>query len=331
MSKGSVMVQRLVIIALAMLLVSTPVEATEIISINPAFGLSPQGTRNPSQGGYFEGNIAGTGNVIGDNQFLNQDHRYGAQTGKPDTNLINLTVHVTDLHKPIDAIFTIKESSDPDGIESDQTDWLVTVKVINDVAPEHPIQNVRFELFEPSVSDLFGPDYLQHDPFLTAKQLLNDAATPDVGLRDHFDGLGIDGGITLHEPMKDRADGYPSSSYNSAYSDEHFPDWDLNPGGRTAVEFGGLAGGGGDLYFGETGIFTFGLTLPDDAFANGPPVQYFGLRVTANPEPTSLALAGFGMAAAAAARARRRRQARRRKDVDAGDDSSEPDAPCPAN
>jgi len=324
------MAQRLAIPALLMLLVSAPVEAAEIISINPAFGLSPQGTRNPSQGGYFEGNIAGTGNVNGNNQFLNQDHRYGAQAGKPDTNLINLTVHVTDLHKPIDAIFAIKESIDPDGI-SNQTDWLVTVKVINDVAPEHPIQNVTFELFEPSVTDLTS-EYFQYDPYLTARQLSNDELTPDVGLRDDFDFLGIDSGITLHEPMIDREDGYPSSSYNTAYSDEHFPDWNANPGGRASLDFGGLQGGGGDLYNGETGIFTFGLTLPFDAFSGGrPPTQYFGLRVTANPEPTSLALAGFGMAAAAAAGARRRRRARRGKDADTGDEASEPGASGPSS
>ncbi|MEO2031394.1 MAG: PEP-CTERM sorting domain-containing protein [Planctomycetaceae bacterium] len=96
------------------------------------------------------------------------------------------------------------------------------------------------------------------------------------------------------------------------------------------MEFGGLLGGGGDLYYGETGIFTFGLTLPFDAFTNGPSTQYFGLRVTANPEPTSLALAGFGMAAAAAAGARRRRRARRGRDAGTSDGACEPVATCSA-
>ena len=301
------MCHRLAFIPVWLVILNAPVQATQIVSINPAYGTNPIGQRNPSQGGYFSSPIAGTPSVTGDNQFLNQNLRYGAQSGKPDTNLINLTVHTTDLHKPIDAIFTIRDSFDPAGIESSRTDWLVTVKVINDVEPFHPIQNVRFELFEPGLADLTS-DNLNYDPYLGPMQLFDDAATPDVGLRDDFDFLGVESGITLHQPMIDREAGYPSSTYNTAYSDDHFPDWNTNPGGRTSLDFGGLQGGGGDLYYGETGVFTFGLTLPFDAFSNGPSTQYFGLRVTANPEPSSLALAGFGMAAAGAIRARRRRK-----------------------
>jgi MYXO-CTERM domain-containing protein len=312
------MAHRLAFIPLWLVVLTAPLQATQITSINPAYGTDPFGRRNPSQGGYFSSPIYGVPTVAGDNQFTNQDLRYGAQTGRPDTNLINLTLQATDLHKPIDAIFTIKASHDPLGIDTDRTDWLVTVKVINDVEPLHPIQNVRFELFEPDFTDLTAEN-INYKPYLGPRELFNnDAATPEVGLRDDFDVLFDNSGITLHEPMfngnrGNRGSGYPSSSYNTAYSDEHFPDWNTNPGGRTSLEFGGLLGGGGDLYYGETGVFTFGLTLPADAFSNGPSTQYFGLRVTANPEPTSLALAGFGMAAAGAIGARRRRRSSRQR------------------
>jgi len=80
-----------------------------------------------------------------------------------------------------------------------------------------------------------------------------------------------------------------------------------NPNIGTGFRFGGLNGGGGELYFGQTAISTFELS----AISTGNGLRNFALDFTANPEPASLLLAGLllGPAGIVANRRRRKREA----------------------
>ena len=73
----------------------------------------------------------------------------------------------------------------------------------------------------------------------------------------------------------------------------------------SGFRFGGLNGGGGEIYFGQTAISSFSLGAVSFAAAN----QNFGLTFVANPEPTTLLLGGLAMIPAAVAARRRRKLA----------------------
>lgn len=92
----------------------------------------------------------------------------------------------------------------------------------------------------------------------------------------------------------------PSSTYNT-----------VNFNGVTAgvptLHYGGLNGGGGELYTGQTGTFVFHLDVADFSAASLVGGS-FDLMMVANPEPTSLALAGLAVSAAGFGAARRRKK-----------------------
>jgi hypothetical protein len=77
-----------------------------------------------------------------------------------------------------------------------------------------------------------------------------------------------------------------------------------SPNLGAGFRFGGLNGGGGELYFGQTAIST--IELASITTANG--VRNFGLQFTANPEPASLLLGGLLLGPAGVIAARRRRK-----------------------
>lgn len=81
----------------------------------------------------------------------------------------------------------------------------------------------------------------------------------------------------------------PTSTYNAAYGSGL---------GATTLIFGGLQGGGGDLYFGQTATFTFTIDVPNSAVPLFAPNQSFTLTMVPNPEPTTLLLSAIPLAAA---------------------------------
>ncbi len=74
----------------------------------------------------------------------------------------------------------------------------------------------------------------------------------------------------------------------------------------TAIQYGGLSGGGGGLGYGNTVTLRFSVDVPGSS--NVSPPRVFTLRFTANPEPSSLALLGV-LGGTGAFFARRRRLA----------------------
>lgn len=80
--------------------------------------------------------------------------------------------------------------------------------------------------------------------------------------------------------------------------------------GVQTLQFGGLNGGGGEFYTGQTATFDFTIDLADYFVAtnNGFVVGSFVLTMVASPEPASLALAGFAMSTAGAGFVARRRK-----------------------
>lgn len=97
------------------------------------------------------------------------------------------------------------------------------------------------------------------------------------------------------------APGIGSSNYNTVNFNG------VLAGVRT-LQFGGFNGGGGELYTGQTGTFTFAIDLPDMTSSFGLTSAEFTLSMVANPEPASLALAGFAMSSAGAGYISRRRK-----------------------
>lgn len=69
--------------------------------------------------------------------------------------------------------------------------------------------------------------------------------------------------------------------------------------------FGGLAGGGGQVLFGQTAISTTGLDFADPFPVSGP--KNFSLKFTANPEPATLLLASMALVPGGLALRRRRK------------------------
>lgn len=74
----------------------------------------------------------------------------------------------------------------------------------------------------------------------------------------------------------------------------------------TGFRFGGLNGGGGEIYFGETAISSIGLTAFN--FGAAGVTRSISLQFTANPEPASMALAACVLGPAGVVIQRRRRQ-----------------------
>lgn len=90
----------------------------------------------------------------------------------------------------------------------------------------------------------------------------------------------------------------PTSTYNTVNFNG------INAGTPT-LQFGGLQGGGGELYNGQTGTFTFHIDLKD--YVGGSSGSFI-LSMVANPEPASLVLGGVAIALAGGYRAARRRR-----------------------
>jgi hypothetical protein len=74
--------------------------------------------------------------------------------------------------------------------------------------------------------------------------------------------------------------------------------------GAGGFRFGGLNGGGGEIYFGETSTQTFRLAAISTANGSN---QNFTLNFTANPEPATLLLGSLAMIPAGVALRRRRK------------------------
>ena len=95
----------------------------------------------------------------------------------------------------------------------------------------------------------------------------------------------------------------PTSTYNTV-------NFNGLLGGVQTLHFGGLNGGGGEFYTGQTATFNFTIDLADyvNALNNSVVAGSFVLTMVANPEPASLALAGFALSAAGAGVVSRRRK-----------------------
>jgi len=73
----------------------------------------------------------------------------------------------------------------------------------------------------------------------------------------------------------------PTSTYNGVERSESWSGQSLT--------FGGLRGGGGEFYFGDTETFAFSVDIPSGLTGT------FFLQMTPNPEPASFFLAGLGL------------------------------------
>jgi len=107
----------------------------------------------------------------------------------------------------------------------------------------------------------------------------------------HFELLNATGtGPAVGVRFADYPEFTPTSEYNTAFE----------PITDHLLVFGGLNGGGGQLLQGQTSEFKFGIVLDSGTASD------FILRMTANPEPSSLAL-GFSVVGVVGAIRRRRR------------------------
>ncbi len=97
--------------------------------------------------------------------------------------------------------------------------------------------------------------------------------------------------------------GNPILGINGPFASDKFAV--VMPNIPSGFRFGGVNGGGGEIYNGQTAISSFSLGAVSFAAAN----QNFGLTFVANPEPTTLLLGGLAMIPAAVAARRRRKLA----------------------
>ncbi len=106
--------------------------------------------------------------------------------------------------------------------------------------------------------------------------------------------------VTTTQPLNNTLFANVSSS---VFSSDKFGTVLPNLGGTT-LRFGGLVGGGGEIYSGETAIsrFTLGITSLNNSSASA-----FSLDFTANPEPATLLLGSLAMIPAGVALRRRRK------------------------
>lgn len=162
--------------------------------------------------------------------------------------------------------------SDADINANGNTKYLVTVNLTNNRV--HPISPVTFSLSDPV------------ETFNFTSLLPVGPAVP----------TGPNSFISPSSPA-------PTSTYNTV-------NFNGLMAGVPTLHYGGLNGGGGEFYTGQTATFTFHLDLADYVVAtnNGIVVGSFVLSMVANPEPTSLALAGLAMSAGGFGAFRRRRK-----------------------